>query len=362
MLDTGIDTEHPDLADRIDRDASASFTLGSDLTDRHGHGTHVAGLIAGTGTVDVSLRGVAPGADLIIIKIASASGAGIGDDLAKGVLHAIERDADIINYSGATRAWVKAGGPPPWKWAKEPNISDQAFLLAMEKGVLCVAAAGNGGPNSASVERPGNLEPILCAGAVDRTGAVAVGSARGPVYVDPALPKNAVVARADLALDQIEPESYLKPDIVVPGGDFLPHSPLQAPLRPVQQVGIMPGGLVSCRSSHSEHLPLVKPDDPDYPYTRLGGTSQATALVSGLAALILEYARKLDIDWGGRNSASCLKRLFCHAAARMDVGDSRDFGHGKLIWPRVVGELEDCAENDEFRKRVFDGAQLTILE
>jgi hypothetical protein len=106
----------------------------------------------------------------------------------------------------------------------------------------------------------------------------------------------------------------------------------------------------------------VRPEEPDYPYARLGGTSQVTAIVSGLAALTLQYARKLGLDWGGRNPAECLKRLLCHSAARMDVGDSRNFGHGKLIWPKLAAGLEDCTNNDDLRERVFDGAQLKLIE
>ncbi|WP_392841036.1 S8 family serine peptidase [Streptomyces sp. LN500] len=76
VLDTGVDTEHPDLAGQVD--ATASFIPEEpEITDFHGHGTHTASTIAGTGSAsDGKERGVAPGARLEIGKVLNGRGSG----------------------------------------------------------------------------------------------------------------------------------------------------------------------------------------------------------------------------------------------------------------------------------------------
>ncbi|MGW2690244.1 S8 family serine peptidase [Streptomyces sp. NPDC001414] len=75
VLDTGVDAGHPDLAGRLA--ASRSFVPDEDVSDRNGHGTHVASTIAGTGAAsDGKERGVAPGADLHVGKVLSDAGQG----------------------------------------------------------------------------------------------------------------------------------------------------------------------------------------------------------------------------------------------------------------------------------------------
>ncbi len=75
VLDTGVDTQHPDLAGRIA--ATAGFAPGESVTDGNGHGTHVASTVAGTGAASGGReKGVAPGARLHIGKVLSDDGSG----------------------------------------------------------------------------------------------------------------------------------------------------------------------------------------------------------------------------------------------------------------------------------------------
>jgi subtilisin family serine protease len=179
VLDTGVDTEHPDLRHAISSD-SRSYVAGTgDIFDYHGHGTHISGIIAGNGAASGGeYRGIAPGVELIVLKVATGY-SGFGHDVAAGVQRAVELGVDIINYSGGTQGY--SIGEPPWKWPTKLNVRDKAFAIAAEKGILCVAAAGNEGPRQGTTVRPGNLENVLCVGALTLPEMeVANSSARGP--------------------------------------------------------------------------------------------------------------------------------------------------------------------------------------
>lgn len=137
ILDTGIDTTHPDLKDRII--GGRNFTSEgdkNDITDRNGHGTHVAGTIAasenGSGVV-----GVAPEASLLIGKVLNAKGSGDYDGITAAIKWATKWKGEngervrIISMSlGGTMKDVR---------------QHKAILEACAKGILVVVASGNEG-------------------------------------------------------------------------------------------------------------------------------------------------------------------------------------------------------------------------
>ncbi len=129
ILDTGIDTDHPDLS--YDPSCSASFVSGQSLEDGNGHGTHTAGTVAaldnGTGVV-----GVAPEATLCIYKVLSNSGSGSYSDVIAAVQQAVADGVQVTNNS-----YGSSGDPG--------SIVKAAFDAAEAAGVLHVAAAGNSG-------------------------------------------------------------------------------------------------------------------------------------------------------------------------------------------------------------------------
>jgi major intracellular serine protease len=142
ILDTGIDTTHPDLKDRII--GGRNFTLegpASDFTDRNGHGTHVAGTIAGTQD-DKGVVGVAPEADLLICKVLNRHGSGGYRDITEAIRWATKwrgpngERVRVMNMS--------LGGP----------VSDKrqykAILEACAEGILVVVASGNEGDSDES--------------------------------------------------------------------------------------------------------------------------------------------------------------------------------------------------------------------
>jgi major intracellular serine protease len=137
VLDTGIDTTHPDLKDRIiDGRNFTNEGPSSDFTDRNGHGTHVAGTIAGSEDGE-GVVGVAPEADLLICKVLNRHGSG--------------------GYRGITEAirWATKWRGPNGERVRVMNmslggpISDkrqyEAILDACAEGILVVVASGNEG-------------------------------------------------------------------------------------------------------------------------------------------------------------------------------------------------------------------------
>ncbi|GAB7039244.1 MULTISPECIES: S8 family serine peptidase [Catenuloplanes] len=176
VLDTGVDADHPDLAGQIE--SSVSFVPGEDVTDRNGHGTHVASTIAGTGAAsDGRERGVAPGADLQVGKVLNNGGGGQESWAVAGMeWAALDRGAKVISMS--------LGGSPTD--GTDP-MSAAVNRLSAETGALFVIAAGNDGPWQTTVGTPGAADAALTVGAVDAADAIADFSSRGPRLADRAL-------------------------------------------------------------------------------------------------------------------------------------------------------------------------------
>lgn len=177
VLDTGIDAGHPDLAGQIE--SSASFVPGQEVTDRHGHGTHVASTIAGTGAASGGVeKGVAPGADLHIGKVLNDAGSGQDSWIIAGMEWAArDQKAKVINMSLGTGSATDGTDP----------LSQAVNALSAETGALFAVAAGNAGPSDRTVGGPGAADAALTVGAVDGADAIADFSSRGPRLVDGAL-------------------------------------------------------------------------------------------------------------------------------------------------------------------------------
>jgi subtilisin family serine protease len=350
VIDTGVDPEHPDLTHCVNLEQSESFCLTSSILDRNGHGTHIAGIISGSGEAsDGRYKGIAPGAELIIFKVLEGS-SGYAHNVLPAVERAIALEVDIINYSGGRDGYGSIG-EPPWKWPKKPNFLDKAFLAAVDSGILCVAAAGNEGPTEGTVIRPGNLEPILQVGATSLpSGNVSESSARGPVYIDDQ------IRAPDRASPLTEtPEKLIKPDVVAPGGDGLP---LERDFL-ARWAGLETEGATSARSRHGKLLP-IPPDDPNGLYARMPGTSQATAVVTGLAALLLQLGRELVVDWGP-NQGEALRQIIRLSALRLKTGGPEDFGYGAVLFPQLQAIVTDFARDPAFRTTVLRGRQFRLI-
>ncbi len=130
VIDTGVDASHPDLANKLV--AGYDFVSGDNTpNDDHGHGTHVAGIIAAAANNGVGIAGVAWTARIMPIKVLDAQGNGSYYQIIQGIRYAADHGARVINLSlGGSQA--------------DPNLR-AAIQYARDKGCLVVAATGNQG-------------------------------------------------------------------------------------------------------------------------------------------------------------------------------------------------------------------------
>ena len=272
IIDSGITNYHDDLyrsasgysSRRVvyfkdfTRDVSPNLWFNEVQSDDYGHGTHVAGIIAGSGYDSGGRRvGVAPGARLLGLKVLDSYGQGYVSDVIAAIDHAIAvrytHNVRVINLSVASGVFESYWHDPLTLAARR----------AAEAGIVVVAAAGNlgldsnGRAQSGGITSPGNAPWVLTVGASSHQGTVRrsddiVGdfSSHGPTWLDFAA----------------------KPDIVAPGVGIEslsdPSSTLYGLLKPFLLSGVIPVGYK--------------------PYLSLSGTSMATPVVAGTVALMLE--------------------------------------------------------------------------
>ncbi|QWF84879.1 S8 family serine peptidase [Amycolatopsis sp. CA-230715] len=258
VLDTGVDAGHPDLAGKVV--AAKDFSGGQDPTDRHGHGTHVASTIAGSGAASGGrYKGVAPDAGLLVGKVLGDDGSGGYAEIISGMEWAADQGAKVINLS---LGGDDAPGVDP--------LEEAVNRISKDKGVLFVIAAGNEGEKGAgTVGSPGSADSALTVGAVDRADALAPFSSKGPRVGD-----NAV-----------------KPEITAPGV-----------------------GIVAAKAGGA----------PGDPYQAMSGTSMATPHVAGAAALLAQQhpdwrAEQLKSALAGTAKPTAGLTAFQQGTGRVDV-------------------------------------------
>ena len=280
IIDSGITSHHDDLyrtrgraaAGRVvhfrDFTRAATSTLWSTASseqphDEYGHGTHVAGIIAGNGADSRGARaGVAPGANLIGLKVLDAEGNGYVSDVIAAIDYAIavkdSFNVRVINLSVASAV------------IESYNVDPLALAArrAYQAGIVVVAAAGNLGRNAAEatqfggITSPGNAPWVLTVGATTHQGtawrsddSVAGFSSRGPSWIDFAA----------------------KPDLVAPGVGIESLSDPYSTLYATFPEYLLPGAV----------------DTWYKPYLSLTGTSMAAPVVTGTIALMLQLTPEL---------------------------------------------------------------------
>ena len=254
VIDTGIDGALPDFlgADGSSR-VVASAVVNPDATtagDRYGHGTHVAGLVAGNGRRLAAsdplynrYLGTAPDANLISIKVSDDSGGTTLIDVIDGLQFAVDfKDAygiRVVNLSLSSTA----------AQSYVDDALDAAAEAAWFAGLVVVTAAGNRGDASDAVSyAPGNDPFVISVGGVDDQGT--------KFTADDAL--------ASWSSRGVTQDGFAKPDVLAPAAHMV------APLAPNSAfVDLCPACVVDGR------------------YFRIGGTSMASPVVAGIAAGIL---------------------------------------------------------------------------
>ncbi|MEV0345809.1 S8 family serine peptidase [Nonomuraea sp. NPDC050680] len=285
IIDTGIDAQHPDLQGRIAEARSfvpAGRPGGGDpanVSDKFGHGTHVAGIIAGSGAAsDGRYKGVAPGARLTIAKALDDTGSGNDSEIIAAMeWQAATEHARVVNMSLGSNGATDGNDP----------LSQAANDLTAEYGTLFVVAAGNSGPDRFTVAAPGAATSALTVGAVDSADKIASFSSRGPRLSD------------DFAI---------KPEIAAPG------------------VNIIAARAAGTSLGEGSSVPGGGPIDDNY--TAASGTSMATPHVAAAAGILAAQ----HPDW----TADQLKTALVGTAQPLDATSPYDQGAGRLDIGRAV--------------------------
>lgn len=195
ILDTGIDSDHPDLQSNIPQNRSDHFVAkGAECRgsksqcrfpwdDDNGHGTHVAGTTAAIANNGRGVIGVAPKATLHSVKVLDKSGSGSWSAIAKGITWVGDRLANG-NWSNAV-ANMSLGGS-----SGSQTIQD-ACNYAYQNGVLLVAAAGNNGPCENCVSFPARYRSVIAVSATNKQNSLANFSSTG-LQVELAAPGTAI--------------------------------------------------------------------------------------------------------------------------------------------------------------------------
>jgi subtilisin len=153
LIDTGVHATHPDLAASINPGGYDYVNGDSDPADDMGHGTAMAGFIAGVNNSE-GIAGVAYGAKILPFKACDANGNCYTDAIVDSINAAIAADVDIINMS--------FGGPAN-------SLMQSAIDAATAAGIIVVAAAGN--ENAAACLYPAAYSNVICVGAIDESDA-----------------------------------------------------------------------------------------------------------------------------------------------------------------------------------------------
>jgi thermitase len=169
VLDSGVANDNNDITPKVV--AHKNFTNGETGDDNYGHGTHVSGIVAATANNTIGVAGVCPGCTILDGKVLNDSGIGSSSGLANGINWAVSNGAKVINMSLGVRA---------------SRTLETAVNNAWSKGVVLVAAAGNGG-NQTKIY-PGAYPNVIAVAATDNHDAKASFSTYGASWVDIAAP------------------------------------------------------------------------------------------------------------------------------------------------------------------------------
>jgi serine protease AprX len=243
VLDTGIDNL-PDFAGRLVAGVDLSGE-GNPLHDSYGHGTFLAGLMAGSGSSSAGrYLGEAPGAGLVSVKVAGVSGITDLGTVIAGIQWTVANRARL----GIQVLNMSLGTPPTSSTAVNPL--DRAAEAAWNSGIVVVASAGNAGPLNGTVMSPGDDPLIVTVGALDDNGTAATADDTTTTFS---------------SVGPTSPDGGFKPDLVTSGRS-----------------------VVSLRAPGSAI-------DNNHPTARIGasnfvgsGTSFSAAITSGAVAEILQ--------------------------------------------------------------------------
>jgi lantibiotic leader peptide-processing serine protease len=296
IVDSGIDYSHVDLAGRVDLSRSKSFVPSDDalvaanfpgkhpVTDLRYHGTHVAATVSSNA---IAAAGVTSGVTPIGVKVLNRNGSGPISGILAGLLHAVDKGADVINLSLGTTFQKDGNG-------QTMALLNRAVTYAHRQRAIVVVSAGN---DTADLDHDGNAFKVFCSSptviCVAATGPTDSGSVNGPfVGVDTPAPYSNY-GRSAIS-------------VAAPGGNQRPvwaACSRTSLVQPVCQTGNFVVGV--------------------------SGTSQAAPHATGLAALLVEKI--------GKNPDRIRSLLQQSADDLGEPGTDPYYGKGRINVARALG-------------------------
>ncbi|MED5306591.1 MAG: S8 family serine peptidase [Candidatus Thermoplasmatota archaeon] len=222
IIDTGIDGNHTALDDLDDDNTTndpkivafydainhPEATNGTEIFpyDDNGHGTHCAGITAGTGAPNYQHVGVAPRANLVGVKVLDGGGSGSFAAVMAGMEWTVEKRHEF-NIRAASMSLGALTGAIEWTSSEEESVNRMANEM-MRAGVTLFIAAGNSG-GTATIGTPGSAEDVITVGSLDKDTAIAVYSSQGPTEEGRVKPNVAFVGSSVNAPDANTGDGYV---------------------------------------------------------------------------------------------------------------------------------------------------------
>lgn len=374
VIDSGVDTTHPDIAPNLDLDASCSFITDSApvdfmgtheipetadpcddkvaVMDQGSHGTHVASTIAAP-INGIGIAGVAPEAEIVALKACVAGGYCMADSVAAALRYAGDIGLDMVNlslYADPYHFYCNSV-------AEERTILRElqsATRYAQQHGVVVVVSAGNDAwdlqhPPETDSGSPSPGEPVERD--IENNCVVAPGELPGVVTVS---------ALGPFGLADYSTTGMSRVDVTAPGGDYFQTA--------TDHSGVIQAAILAAASAHEDpqhgifggydglnpFYPGITVIDQGAPYVELNGTSMASPHATGVLALIKE----LNPNWGPGALKAALQRtaddMACPQAGAVDDffsdpdsggyracqgngGRTSYFGHGLVSAANAVG-------------------------
>ena len=271
VMDTGLDNDHPDIVGRI---AAINTQYGLDpspIDSNSGHGTHIVVTVLGDGSGDASTMGVAPEANLVMYALEHDPTGYFGR---QGSIYDLFTDAELKTARIAVNAWGSNGNFGYYtadSRSADQYVSNNPYLLPV------FSVGDNGASGASQITAPGTGKNVLSIGS-STNGSVSTSSSQGPTL-----------------------DGRIKPDLVAPGEGICSARAEEA------KNAI---GSVCATGTHSNSRSM---------YMELSGTSQATAVAGGSAALTREYLR--EVVGINKPSASLIKATLINGAEDLGTPD-----------------------------------------
>lgn len=244
VVDTGIDFTHPDI--KANYAYGKSFVPGIESPmDENGHGTHVAGSIAGNGRV----LGIGPELKVAAYRVFGPTGGAYTSDIANALMTAADDNVDVVNMSLGGYDWFQNPEYATKETVADVRLFNRAIQYAIKNGVTVVGSAGN---NAVDLSSPGKLS----------------GDDKGATHRSPSSQTMIRVSAGGEAKNLTFYSNYGvgKIDVIAPGGD-LGKDYVETGVRDTTKLCLstVPGG----------------------GYAFMGGTSMAAPKTAGLAGVII---------------------------------------------------------------------------